>query len=204
MAGRRYNNLGWFAQHPKLYEIGTVLLATLRRQAAVAAGTEKSMRILDIACGTGALSFELAKLGHEVTGIDLDQEMLKHATKKIRPELRLSFVHGDASRMSFKDNSFQAVTIAFSMHDVPYDIGVLFLEESKRVLTADGEITIIDYNEPIKNFLARILYPIAIQYESPNYALFVKRGLDKYLEDTHLAVRRRFTIFGGVQVVTCK
>ena len=162
------------------------------------------MKVLDIACGTGALSLELAKLGHEVTGVDLDQEMLKHATKKTKPGLRISFVHGDASKLTFEDHSFHAVTIAFAMHDVPYEIGVLFLKEARRMLAPDGEITIIDYNEPKKNFLARILYLIAILYESPNYALFVKRGLDKYLDDNDLVVIRRFTIFGGIQVVTCR
>jgi ubiquinone/menaquinone biosynthesis C-methylase UbiE len=204
MADKRYHNLGWFALHPKLYEIGTMLLSTLRRQAAEAVGIDKGMKILDIACGTGALSYELANLGYEVTGIDLDNDMLKHATKKIRPDLRLSFVHGDALHLAFEDNSFHAVTISFSMHDVPYEMGVKLLKESKRVLAPNGEITIIDYNEPKKNFLARILYHVAILYESPNYALFVKRGLDKYFDDTHLIVTRRFTIFGGVQVVKCK
>ena len=86
MPGLRYNNLGWFAKHPKIYELGTVLLGTLRRQAAEAVGIDKRMKVLDIACGTGALSRELAKLGHAVTGIDLDREMLNHAVKNTRPD----------------------------------------------------------------------------------------------------------------------
>jgi ubiquinone/menaquinone biosynthesis C-methylase UbiE len=203
MADIRYNNLGWFAKHKIAYELGTVLLRILRRRAARAVGMDRKLKVLDIACGTGALSLELAKLGHEVTGIDLDQAMLEYAAKKIRPGMRLSFVHGDASRLTFEEKSYDAVTIAFSMHDVPYEIGVRFLEEAKRVLVPGGEITIIDYNEPKKNFLARILYQVAILYESPNYAYFVKRGLDQTLAAAHLVVKRRFTIFGGVQVVTC-
>lgn len=204
MAENRYNNLGWFAKHPKFYELGNVVLGTLRRQAAKAAGTKKNMKVLDVACGTGALSFELAKLGHEVTGIDLDAEMLSQAMKKTRPGQQVSFVHGDACKLTFENDHFDAVTIAFAMHDVPYEIGVKLLEESKRVLTPDGKITIIDYNEPRKNLLARILYPIAVLYESPNYTHFVRRGLGQYLTDAKLAVTRRFTIFGGVQVVSCQ
>ena len=204
MPGLRYNNLGWFAKHPKIYELGTVLLVTLRRRAAEAVGIDKRMKVLDIACGTGALSRELAKLGHAVTGIDLDREMLNHAVKNTRPDLGISFVHADALKLPFEDNNFHAVTISFSMHDVPFEIGVMILKEAKRVLTQDGEITIIDYNEPKKNFLARILYHIAILYESPSYALFVKRGLDKYLKDSNFVLRRRFTIFGAIQVVTCR
>jgi ubiquinone/menaquinone biosynthesis C-methylase UbiE len=204
MADSRYHNLGWFARHPKLYEIGTRLLSTLRRQAAEAVGLETGMKVLDVACGTGALSYELAKLGYEVTGIDLDGEMLRHLTRKIRPGLRLSFVHADALHLPFDENSFQAVTISFSMHDIPYEIALMLLKESKRVLMPNGEITIIDYNEPQKNILARMLYYVAILYESPNYKLFVKSGLDKYFSDADLVGIRRFTIFGCVQVVTCK
>ncbi len=203
MAADRYNNLGWFARHEKLYELGIILLATLRRRAARAVGAKGGMNVLDIACGTGALSFELAKLGHEVTGIDLDQNMLQQAVRKSKPGLALSFVHGDASNLPFGENSFHAATFAFAMHDVPHEIGVLLLKEARRVLAPGGLITIIDYNEPKKNFFARILYLVAILYESPNYSLFVKRGLDKYVEEAGLVVSGRFSIFGGVQVVSC-
>ena len=203
MKAGRYNNLGWFARHPKLYELGLVLLATLRRQAARAVGTH-NRKVLDIACGTGGLAYELAKIKHEVTGIDLDGDMLKQAARKTDPNLDLCFVHGDAIKLPFADHSYDAATMAFAMHDVPYEIGVLILRESRRVLAPLGEITIIDYNEPKKNLLAGVLFLVASLYESPNYSLFVKRGLDEYLQAADLVVRRRFTIFGAVQVVTCR
>lgn len=204
MSGKRYHNLGWFARHPKLYELGVILLSTLRRQAAKAVGTENRVKVLDIACGTGALSFELAKLGHTVIGIDLDAEMLKQAVKKIPPGLPVSFVHGDALNLAFSTSSFEAATIAFAMHDVPFEIGVGFLQGSMRILVKGGCITIIDYNEPRRNLLARFLYFVAVMYESPNYRQFVKRGLSAYITAAGLSVTSRFTIFGGIQVVTCR
>ena len=202
MKAGRYKNLGWFARHPKWYELGLVLLATLRREAARSVGTH-NRKVLDIACGTGGLSYELVKLQHEVTGIDLDGDMLKQAARKTDPNLDLCFVHGDAIKLPFADHSYDAATMAFAMHDVPYEIGVLILRESRRVLAPQGEITIIDYNEPKKNLLAGVLFLVASLYESPNYSLFVKRGLDEYLQAADMVVRRRFTIFGAVQVVTC-
>ncbi len=39
-------------------------------------------RVLDIACGTGSYTLELAARGFEVTGIDLDEEMINRAKKK--------------------------------------------------------------------------------------------------------------------------
>src|SRR5690554_3267480 len=38
--------------------------------------------ILDLACGTGSLSLKLAKLGYNVTGIDLDEQMIEKANNK--------------------------------------------------------------------------------------------------------------------------
>ena len=43
---------------------------------------QNKSKILDIGCSTGDLSLALARLGHEVTGIDLDEAMIKKAQKK--------------------------------------------------------------------------------------------------------------------------
>jgi ubiquinone/menaquinone biosynthesis C-methylase UbiE len=130
--------------------------------------------------------------------------MLQQAARKSTPALEPAFVLGDATKLPFGENGFHAATIAFAMHDVPHEIGVMLLKEARRVLIPGGQITIIDYNEPGKHFFARILYLIANLYESPNYSFFIKRGLDQYLEEANLVVSSRFTIFGGVQVVSCR
>ena len=45
-----------------------------------------SIRVLDIACGSGGYSIELAKLGHNVTAVDLDIEMVTLAKQKANKE----------------------------------------------------------------------------------------------------------------------
>ena len=42
----------------------------------------KSIKILDIGCGTGRHSIELSKRGYSVTGIDLSESQLQHAKKE--------------------------------------------------------------------------------------------------------------------------
>jgi 2-polyprenyl-3-methyl-5-hydroxy-6-metoxy-1,4-benzoquinol methylase len=45
-------------------------------------GFNKSLKILDIGCGTGRHSIELAKRGYRITGIDLSESQLKMAKEK--------------------------------------------------------------------------------------------------------------------------
>ena len=160
--------------------------------------------ILDVACGTGANSCELARQGHQVYGVDLDKEMLTWAMKKHQEKHNLTFLQGDATQLEFGDGTFDAVTISFAMHDVPFDIGKRILSEAKRVLVRGGKVIIIDYNEPGRNFAAKLLCWIALLYESPNFKEFIKIGVVKYLKDTGLKVVDRFTILGVVQVVSSK
>ena len=46
---------------------------------------DQTRRILDIGCGTGRHSIELAKRGYQVTGIDLSESQLKRAKEKAPP-----------------------------------------------------------------------------------------------------------------------
>ena len=48
--------------------------------------SNSSMRVLDIACGSGGYSIELAKPGHNVTAVDIDNEMVTLAKQKANKE----------------------------------------------------------------------------------------------------------------------
>ena len=63
----------------------------------------KDLRILDIGCGTGRHSIELAKRGYPVTGIDLSESMLKKAEENAKREnVKVTFENHDARKLSFK------------------------------------------------------------------------------------------------------
>lgn len=67
----------------------------------------KKNRILDIGCGTGRHSIEMARRGYAVTGLDLSQSQLKRAREKARAQgLDVEFLQGDArllSQMNFDE-----------------------------------------------------------------------------------------------------
>ncbi len=73
----------------------------------------EGMKVLDIGCGTGNFSIKLAKMGCEVIGIDVSNEMLERAKIKAKEEnLDIKFYNMDVYNINFKDESFDAV---FSM-----------------------------------------------------------------------------------------
>ncbi|MEN8250208.1 MAG: methyltransferase domain-containing protein [Bacteroidota bacterium] len=194
----KYYNEGWFGKNPTIYEIGSFFIVRLKRKAARKI-SNKPLKIIDLATGTGGLGYEMAKLGHEVVGIDLDENMLAKAHKKTSKDLKLSFLHGDATDLPFEDNDFDAATISFAMHDVPDDIGVKILKEARRVVKEDGFIFILDYNQT-ESFGAIFLYYVALLYESPNYKPFAKRDFRNFLEEIGFNIKEKDTFLGAVQM----
>ncbi len=71
-------------------------------------GGDRSLKILDIGCGTGRHSIELTKRGYNVTGIDLSESQLQRAREKATAEgLNISFIRHDARNLPF-NNEFDA------------------------------------------------------------------------------------------------
>ena len=79
----------------------------------------KSVRILDIGCGTGRHSIELTKRGYKVTGIDLSDSLLAKAREKAEKQgLKVDFMKYDARNLPF-NNEYDLVIMlcegAFSL-----------------------------------------------------------------------------------------
>ena len=67
-------------------------------------GFNKSIRILDIGCGTGRHSIELTKRGYNVTGIDLSDSQLARAREKAEKQgLKIDFLKYDARNLPYKN-----------------------------------------------------------------------------------------------------
>lgn len=64
---------------------------------------DKSLKILDIGCGTGRHSLELTRRGYRVTGIDLSESQLERAIMKAKEQnLQVDFCSHDARQLTFK------------------------------------------------------------------------------------------------------
>ncbi|TMF22741.1 MAG: ubiquinone/menaquinone biosynthesis methyltransferase [Chloroflexi bacterium] len=89
-----------------------------RRRAARETGLMPGGSALDVACGSGKLTAELAKLarpGGRVVGLDFSAQMLEVAR---RDHPGVEFIEGDALTLPFEDASFDAATIAFGLRNL--------------------------------------------------------------------------------------
>lgn len=112
-------------------------------------------RVLDVATGTGDLAIDIARRHPDstVVGVDPSAQMIAVGDKKVarldgRVELRL----GDAQALDFPDASFDAVTIAFGIRNVPDRAAGL--REMARVCKPGGRVAILELGEPRKGVIA--------------------------------------------------
>ena len=104
--------------------------------------------VLDVACGTGDLSLELKRgAPAAVIGTDFCRPMLVVAAEKIASgACHLPLVEADAMSLPFGDDSFDAVTIAFGLRNLPdHEAG---LRELLRVLKPGGKLFVLECSNP--------------------------------------------------------
>ncbi|WP_108719131.1 demethylmenaquinone methyltransferase [Miniimonas sp. S16] len=121
-------------------------------------------RVLDLAAGTGTSSAALADGGVSTVACDFSQGMVFEG-KRRRPDL--AFVAGDATRLPFADDTFDAVTISFGLRNVnPAAEG---LAEMRRVTRPGGRLVVCEFSTPplaafgalYRFYLRRVLTPIS-------------------------------------------
>lgn len=123
--------------------------------------------ILDIGCGPGALCYVLYKNGLKVTGVDVSEEMIKKAQKRLRDtNITLCKVNPDQS-LPFLDNSFDIVISSYVVHGLKPDQRISLYKEASRV--AKEKVIFHDYN---KN--RAILTTIVEWIERGDYFNFIK------------------------------
>jgi len=93
------------------------------------------MRVLELACGSGQLSFRLASKVNRWEATDFSENMIAEAKKKQGPK-ELSFSVQDATALPYANESFDAVVIANALHIMPYPEKAM--AEIRRVLKKDG------------------------------------------------------------------
>lgn len=146
-----------------------------RKEVARAVDARPGMRVLDLAAGTATSSMTFAATGAYVVPCDFSLGMLRVGKQK-HPHLPLTA--GDATRLPFRDESFDVVTISFGLRNVVDTDAAL--REMLRVTKKGGRVVICEFSHPTwtpfrtvySEYLMRALPPLATAVSS-NPAAYV-------------------------------
>ena len=111
---------------------------------------DRPFALLDVAGGTGDISFRAAKAGgpgFHATVCDINVDMLKvgrDRAEKRHLDDRVSFVEGNAEELAFPDRAFDGYTIAFGIRNVPRIDRAL--KEAYRVLRPGGRFLCLEFS----------------------------------------------------------
>jgi 2-polyprenyl-3-methyl-5-hydroxy-6-metoxy-1,4-benzoquinol methylase len=110
---------------------------------------DKSLKILDIGCGTGRHSIELSKRGYAVTGIDLSESQLKRAKEKAADGgLKIDFQKHDARNLTFEGEFDLAIMLCeggFSLMETD-EMNFDILENATKALKDKGKFIFTTLN----------------------------------------------------------
>ena len=143
-----------------------------RRRTRQALELRPGQRVLDLAAGTGVSTVELARSGAYAVGCDFSLGMLRTGLAR-RERQHVPVVAGDALRLPFRDDAFDAVTIAFGLRNVVDTEQAL--REMARVVRPGGRLVVCEFSRPsftpfrrlYLNYLMRGL-PVLAQRVSSN------------------------------------
>ena len=140
-------------KYDKLNTILTLNIDKLWRKKAVRiCNIKENDRVLDLCCGTGKMiELECTAVGENTTviGLDFNRQMLNVAYEKLNQSLKnynFDLIEGDAISLPFKDNTFNFVTIAFGLRNIPNKIKAI--SEMYRVLKPGGKLICLELSKP--------------------------------------------------------
>ena len=141
---------------PARYEMGVRALTLgkvdqIRDSLAEAAVQSHGARVLEIGCGTGALTEKLIARGAHVTAVDQNPEMVERARARLADSSpdAVTFVERTASEIdSFPERSFDAVVGSLSLSEMSERERAFVLNCAQRVLRPGGVIAIADEVRP--------------------------------------------------------
>ncbi|MFE9931502.1 demethylmenaquinone methyltransferase [Streptomyces sp. NPDC005533] len=162
-----------------------------RKEVAKAVGARPGHRVLDLAAGTATSSLPFAATGAYVVPCDFSLGMLQEGKKK---HAWLPLTAGDATRLPFKDDVFDTVTISFGLRNVQDTDAAL--RELYRVTKPGGQVVICEFSEPTwapfrtlyMEYLMRALPPVARAVSSnPDAYVYLAESIREWPDQPTLA-----------------
>lgn len=124
----------------------------MRRQAlpplveAFAGRDQRKLRLIDVGCGTGRFLDFVKQIWPRLPalGVDLSEVYINHARRHLRVCSRVNFVDANAEAIPVPDNSYDALTSIFLLHELPPVARRIVIAETTRVLKPGGRLILLD------------------------------------------------------------
>jgi demethylmenaquinone methyltransferase/2-methoxy-6-polyprenyl-1,4-benzoquinol methylase len=164
-----------------------------RKIVARAVAAEPGQRVLDLAAGTGTSSLPFVDDGAFTVPCDFSLGMLGEGKRR---QPWLPFTAGDATRLPFRDSSFDAVTISFGLRNVQRTDAAL--REMLRVTKPGGRLVVCEFSQPTwapmrtlyTEYLMRALPPVARTVSSnPDAYVYLAESIRDWPDQPGLAAR---------------
>lgn len=112
---------------------------------------QPGMRALDLACGTGSLTFALAarsQAGAQYFGCDLSAQQLARAIQRAEKQPDIHFIHASADALDFPDAHFDLIMTSMALHEMPPSMRHAIFAHSARMLKPGGKFLLVDVARP--------------------------------------------------------
>lgn len=145
-------------------------------------------RVLDLGCGAGHVSFQVADLVAEVLAYDLSGDMLAVVanTAEERGIGNIVVGQGVAEHLPFADASFDFVLTRFSAHHWS-DVG-LALREARRVLKPGGKLAVVDVTTPGQPLLDTYLQTVEMLRDTSHVRNYSAVEWHQYIAEAGMQV----------------
>jgi 2-polyprenyl-3-methyl-5-hydroxy-6-metoxy-1,4-benzoquinol methylase len=140
----------WLEGAPERYDAGMRILSfgrvgAVHAAVAAAAVSKHGDRVLEIGCGTGAVSARLTARGAFVTALDQAPEMLEQAKKRLGDEASVEWLEQTAAEIDrLPEHSYESVVLSFCLSDMSTSERRFVLRESARRLKPGGKLVVAD------------------------------------------------------------
>ena len=138
-------------------------------------------RILDVATGTADLAIKALRLNPEkIVGVDISEEMLaigREKVARIGESGRITLQRGEAEKLPFSDNQFDAALVAFGVRN--FENLHEGLSEIWRVLKPGGNLVILEFSHP-SSFPIKQLYGFYSHAVLPLVGRAISRNKEAY------------------------
>lgn len=194
---------GYFSEHSaEVYELGVELLFrgtadVMRRQIIppitrfVQDSGGRSLRLLDVACGTGRTLHQLACThpALRLWGIDLSPAYAQVARKRLAHVAELAIGVENAEAMPFADGAFDIATSVYLFHELPRNARRNVIRELFRVVRPGGLVVIEDSAQLAESApIERVLRGFPREFHEPFYADYLEDDLAPMLADAGFEV----------------